>query len=616
VANMLPSDNHNFTTDGEKAFYRFLHACAKPDDKYIAWYQPDILGSEPDFILYAKDSGLIIFEVKDWALDQIIAADPLYFTLYMEGKEERRRNPAHQIRDYFGKVMDRIKHDGYLVSKNPNTYGQVKVTVNSGIVFPNINKYEFEQKGLHHIIPSERIFFWDDLHPQSPICADSTGLCFQKALDRILTVRPRFSITGKEFNHLRQLIFPEIRIYLPDRDTPKKRIGESRRLNLLDHHQESIARAYDGGHQIITGPSGSGKTLILVHRAAMLKRYNPVVKKILFVCYNITLVNYVKRLLSDKHVPLGEGNVEVLHFYELCGRLTGEEIPYERADTEYYELVIEDTLEKLSSCPLKYDAVLVDEGQDFSHDMLKIIMALLNPMTNHLTIALDENQNIYQRCRSWKELGIQVPGRVHRLTWIYRNTREIADFAAALIGNGTLSAVESDVTTNHKGQLFPETFESHHGAPPDIRRFQNYKEITAWMAETIRNLSSEEGYPLSDIAAIYPIKAPQNDPSMNLPYLVGKELDRKGLLHNWISEDYRAKQSYDITTESVTISTIHSAKGIDYACVFLLGIDWLVPGRWTEEQIIRMVYVASTRAREKLYIPYCSNNTVIEKIIN
>lgn len=44
---------------------------------------------------------------------------------------------------------------------------------------------------------------------------------------------------------------------------------------------------------------------------------------------------------------------------------------------------------------------------------------------------------------------------------------------------------------------------------------------------------------------------------------------------DWISEDYRAKRSHDVTTEKVTISTIHSVKGFDYACVFVLGLDAL-----------------------------------------
>ena len=117
------------------------------------------------------------------------------------------------------------------------------------------------------------------------------------------------------------------------------------------------------------------------------------------------------------------------------------------------------------------------------------------------------------------------------------------------------------------------------------------------------------------MAVIYAMKTPENDPDMNLPLLIGKALDKRGLLHNWISEDYRAKRSYDVTTNSVTISTIHSVKGFDYACVFLLGLDWLAPGRWTEEQIRRLAYVAVTRARERLFIPYCSGNELISRLL-
>ena len=182
------------------------------------------------------------------------------------------------------------------------------------------------------------------------------------------------------------------------------------------------------------------------------------------VCYNITLVNYIRRLLADKHVPLGKDGVEVCHFFQLCAKITGEDIPYEKADSEYYEMIIQDTLEKLPSCNLRYDAILIDEGQDFSDEMLKIVTALLNPLTDHLAIALDDNQNIYQRRSSWKEVGIHARGRVHRLSWIYRNTEEIADFARRIIEGGQESHREG-----HQAELFPEIFEAMHGPQPDVR---------------------------------------------------------------------------------------------------------------------------------------------------
>jgi len=67
MATMVPSNIEAFTTPGEGDFYRFLQACARPDDAYMAWYKPDIKGQEPDFILYAKDAGVITLEVMNWA---------------------------------------------------------------------------------------------------------------------------------------------------------------------------------------------------------------------------------------------------------------------------------------------------------------------------------------------------------------------------------------------------------------------------------------------------------------------------------------------------------------------------------------------------------------------
>lgn len=608
MATMVPSDIEAFTTPGEGGFYRFLRSCARPDDAYMAWYQPEIKGQEPDFILYAKDAGLVIFEVKDWSLDQILSADPEKFKLLIGGREEVRKNPLRQARDYFGNLMDKIRQDGHLVSKD----NHVRVTVNTAVVFTNINKYEYEQKDLHRIIPSERVFFWDDLRPQSPICSDPSGRSFREALDGMLEKKSRFTITGKDFNRLRQVIFPEVRIALPDREACKSRIPAARRLELLDHHQESIARQLDGGHRIIAGPSGSGKTLILVHRAAFLKKYNPAVRSILFVCYNITLVNYIRRLLAERHVPLGEGGVEVCHFFQLCSRITGEEIPYEKEDSEFYSLIVQDALEKAPSCGLLYDAILVDEGQDFSNDMIKVVTALLNPKTNHLAVALDDNQDIYERQASWKEVGLHPHSRVHRVSWIYRNTKEIAEFAGKIVEDNSDFSHEASPKA-----MFTENFEPWHGPRPEVIQFPDYEKIAGWVADKIQVLNGKEMCPLSEIAIIYTMSSTKDNPSMHLPRLLGTALEKRGLLYNWVSEDYRAKSSYDVTTDRVAISTIHSLKGFDYTAVFVLGLDWLSPGkRWTEEQIRKMAYVAVTRAREKIFIPYCKEIKVVKRLLS
>ncbi len=400
-------------------------------------------------------------------------------------------------------------------------------------------------------------------------------------------------------------MFPSIRIEMPDRDPGGQRLHEKQRIKMLDHHQEAIARKFDSGHRIITGPSGSGKTLILIHQAAMLRQYNPNVKHILFVCYNITLVNFIKRCLAEKKVPLGENGVDVLHFFELCAKILGESVSCENEETTYYDIVIEETLRKATDFTKKYDAVLVDEGQDFSDDMYRIVVSLLNPVTNHLSIALDEDQNIYRKTQTWKNLGIQDRGRVHQLSWMYRNSSAIANFARRFI--------------NKKNEELPpqvqpiQDYQTAPGPEPEIRQFPTLDELIHHVVRQVDHLHNNEGYPLSEIAIIYTQKSPHRLPDIHLPDLIMKALENQGILCNWIAEDYRSKRSYDVTTQSVTISTIHSVKGFDYACVFVIGLDWLDETRWTAEQVKKLTYVAITRARERLFISHIYATDICKK---
>jgi len=406
MAEMIPDGVEEFKTGGEKIFYKFLKTVAKPDDRYFCWYTPDIEGQEPDFLFFCEGAGLIIFEVKDWVLHQIAGADSHSFFLRVNGREEPRKNPFKQAHDYVGFVKDKIRKDGLLVSKDPRYLGKPKIPISCGVAFPNINKSEYIQKGLDKVVSSEKIFFLDDFHPMSDICSDTSGQCFLRTLQEKFPPIFPFTINPRDMNHLKDVLFPMVRIQLPRRGGEDPCGERADRLKVLDNHQEAIARKYDGGHRIILGPSGSGKTLILVHKAAFLGRYDPRIGRILFLCYNITLVNYIKRLLADKKVPLGEGGVEVMHFFELCSKILGEKIHYEKENQDYYDMVVQMALEKAGDGKRQYDAIMIDEGQDFTDDMFKLVTSLLNKKTDNLMVALDDNQNIYRSGQAWKNLGI------------------------------------------------------------------------------------------------------------------------------------------------------------------------------------------------------------------
>lgn len=607
MAHMIPSDIEQFNTPGEEFFYHFLKSYAKPDTRYTVWYTPEINDNEPDFILFSPDVGLIIFEVKDWVIDQIQEADAEHFSIINGDRVERRANPYRQAKRYLNLLMDRIKGDRRLVSTKPEHFGKPKVPLNRGVVFPNIFRDDFEEK-LPGVIAADKIFFEGDLSVYSPIREDATGGEFTKAITRMFTPIFHVSVTPSDLEHLKQLIFPSVRIRLPFRGPAEDYQKHLEHIAMLDHQQEVLARQFDAGHRIISGPSGSGKTLVLIHKAVFLKSYNPAIKSILFVCFNITLAHYIKRLLAERHVPMGPAGVEVCHFFELCAKITGEAIHYEKEEPDYYDTVVQLALEKIPEIDLRYDAILIDEGQDFNEDMYRVVLGLLNPATDSLTVAIDPSQIIYRN----KGTGILKLGKVKNLTHVYRNTKEIRKFVESFMTNGE----KTDASENPGDMLFPNDVLESHGPKVVVKRLKDLSEMIDYISKQIESLTVNEGFSSSEIAVLYVSKTLKIDgQEINLVEKFMKALDMRGIMSEWASEDYRAKKSYDITTNSVTISTIYSAKGLDYACVFLVGLDSLTEEKMAPGQIMNLTYVGLTRARYNLVIPYVNETPLIRRLL-
>ena len=75
--------------------------------------------------------------------------------------------------------------------------------------------------------------------------------------------------------------------------------------------------------------------------------------------------------------------------------------------------------------------------------------------------------------------------------------------------------------------------------------------------------------------------------------------------------------NYDENADSVTLMTIHSAKGLEFPYVFLVGVEeGIFPGEMSKynpddiEEERRLCYVGITRAKKELYISHCSERMV------
>jgi len=87
-----------------------------------------------------------------------------------------------------------------------------------------------------------------------------------------------------------------------------------------------------------------------------------------------------------------------------------------------------------------------------------------------------------------------------------------------------------------------------------------------------------------------------------------RELKRRGLPAEWVSRDFASKSSFDVSRARLSLSTIHSAKGMDFHTVILVGAESLpVRAGRSREKAEALLFTGITRARERLIIPYFQN---------
>jgi superfamily I DNA and RNA helicase len=471
------------------------------------------------------------------------------------------------------------------------------------VVFPHISLKEYQDRGLDQIIPTERALFLDDLAPEGEIRCDPSGGKFRTRLANAFLF-PFHGLSGKEVHLLGSLIYPIIKFI------PPKRLGTCK-MRFQQEVQARAALTLKAGRRLIKGPPGSGKTLILIHRCCFLQKYQPRMKRILLVCYNVVLVSYLKRLLQEKGVGVGGEGVQVLHFYDVCFKIMGMKVEYDKADSGYYDYIVQTTLETLNSGLNEagtFDVILVDEGQDFRDDMFKVILGLLKP-EGDLVIALDDYQDLYRKEGSWKSLGIEARGGSRILQRVYRSTETITGFAQRFIGETSLPKAQLDLFSDDQSCSDPV---------PEIIRFENETTLGEFLLTDIREQHRLGEFQLSEIAILYDDKLYGSEgfryKGKEVPMGILKKLESAGIPTNWVSQDIRAKELFDITTDRVSLISIHSAKGLDFDLVYLMGVDQIIPTDETRDRLIRLLYVAITRAKYRLVIPYVEEAEVIIRL--
>lgn len=593
MAEMIPDRLPSGASAGERKVFALLQKL--PDD-VIVYYEPVVANKYPDFIVIIPTVGLLIIEVKSWYPNTILRANSFDVTLQVRGRSENSKHPIRQARDYQFALMDaarrRPETAALLQTQGPYA-GKFICPFCHLVIMNNCTREQLAERGLSELFPVGRTWTRDELEALEP----------RSTIDRIRSCFdpwwPFGRLSDDRIAILRSIIHPEIVI------SPQAQLdlGEQLSLAVLDFRQERNARSIGDGHRIVYGVAGSGKTVILVARARLIAR-DPN-KLVLILCYNVALSEHFQRLFAT--VP----NVTCMNFHRWGVLLSG--VRYQ--DREDDETFGERLLQRLQSGEgeaNKYDAVFVDEAQDFSMSWLKCAKLALKEIDDgDFLIVGDGSQSLYRRRRfAWKDAGVNAQGRTINtrfdLDRNYRNTREIVRVASEFVStSGGHSDPESGLQI-----IQPDPGAAMRSGPsPQMLTASSVEGELQAALEAILGWR-EIGLEPSDIAVLY--RANSQGWVNRLAQVVSRQ----------VAVYWPHQRDADFSDPSgICIRTMHSAKGLQWKAVLVMRCDMMpfMPEPMTDqaeaERLERaLMYVAMTRAADFLSFTRSSENGFASEI--
>lgn len=393
-------------TDGERFVLEYFLATLP--QSWEIYIQPHLNGLRPDFVLLNEERGIAVFEVKDWNLD---AMDYYVETRAKSGpKLMARRDGKSFLIEQNNPVtkIDLYKEEIYSLYCPRLPSGQGFGVITAGIIFP----FASDEAVCRLLAPLQH-YYGHDEHPTLYPLVGRDTLMDRSELTIKRKVLPSISRLDDRISRERAA---DLRHWLVEPEFS----GEQRRplMDDLSAAQRKLATTRTAsGFRRIKGAAGSGKTFILAARAAILAAEE---KNVLVITFNITLINYILDM-AVRFAQSGKvrSQIVALNFHAWCKRVALASGHY----SDYQELwkgedaggVLKSGMARAAREWLsevgeeeKWDAILVDEGQDFELEWWIALRQALKPGGEAMLCA-DNAQNIYE-VQSWTEEEMKGAG--------------------------------------------------------------------------------------------------------------------------------------------------------------------------------------------------------------
>ena len=519
-------------------------ALSKLSDGYTVFYsigwqiresQKGTKDGETDFVIAHPEKGLMILEIKGGQI-RYDATQKKWFSLARSGIEYDIKDPVDQARNSKGALLEKLRE--------LRGWTQSFLTIGYLVVFPDSVA---DQAYFRPDLPRELIVDTNDL--------DFIETRIEQGFAWYYGNERKQGILGKERLRL-------LENFLASSFTLRTTLGvilqeeESQIIQLTENQLHVLNFIQKQRRALIEGCAGSGKTMLALEKARRLAEQG---FDTLLLCFNAPLADFLRQRAHK--------DVEVNYFHGLCKSLAKEAGIGFRAYTtedEYYNSVLPDMLlEAVLELGAQYDAIVVDEGQDFHEAWWDTLFHLLrDPENGIFYIFFDSNQNIYHRQGTLEKL-IQIAP--FPLTENCRNTVAIHQVVKGF-------HQEPDMLTC-RGPA---------GRSPTISYFSSSSEQEEQVQKAIQHLVEAEKISPERVVLLT-TRAPESagfPPNKKIGNLT---------LAEW-SDGTRGNSE-------IRVSSVHRFKGLESRIVILTGLedndpDWINP----------LLYVACSRARTHLIV--------------
>lgn len=404
------------------------------------YIQPHLNGLRPDVVLLHPKCGIAVYEIKDWTLHSVhrYVRQGRVGPVLMGRKDGRdfslaKQDPVAKIEQYKDELY------GLYVPSLPAGNGLGSIV--AGVIFTDA-----PTDAVLDLLGPLRKFRRQSEYPKlyPVVGSELIGDLSKDALRAVLSCASRLDdrMTDRVAAELRHWLV-EPSFSSEQRDPLAKCMTKRQRALAVNEDNVRFRR--------IKGPAGSGKSLVIAGRAAELAAAG---KRVLVVTFNITLINYLLDL-AVRYAQSGaiRDQITALNFHYWCKRVAsdaGRDKEYDELwsaidpeDADSSRMVLEVTLPRAATqwaASLddedRWDAILVDEGQDFLPGWWSALRAALpSDGSGEAMLAADAQQNIYA-VAPWTEsdmTGAGFRGRWVTLDHSYRLSPSLCGLASEFV---------------------------------------------------------------------------------------------------------------------------------------------------------------------------------------